>query len=91
MKGSLFPGNRVIDPVNEYRFMTPEEQLLAVRDFGMVFSYMNNADVFEAFCSTYNAIYALLISFDQWYQNHAIHYGAPAGISTLSMLRPGSP
>lgn len=50
----------------------------------MVFSYMNNADVFEAFCSTYNAIYALLLSFDSWYQNHAIPNGAPAGISTLS-------
>jgi hypothetical protein len=50
----------------------------------MVFSYMNDADVFEAFCSTYNAIYALLLAFDQWYQNHAIPSGAPAGISTLS-------
>jgi hypothetical protein len=34
MKGSLFSGNRAIDPTTEYRFMTPEEQLLAVRDFG---------------------------------------------------------
>lgn len=34
MKGSMFSGNRAIDPKTEYKFMTPEEQLLAVRDFG---------------------------------------------------------
>lgn len=41
MKGSLFSGNRAIDPENEYRFMTPEEQLLAVRDFGKPLLYLN--------------------------------------------------
>ncbi|TGO46100.1 hypothetical protein BCON_0345g00010 [Botryotinia convoluta] len=55
MKGTLASGFRAISPDvgAAYRSMTAEEQLLAVKDMGMVFSYLNNADVWDQFCETF--------------------------------------
>ncbi|KAH8655299.1 hypothetical protein BX600DRAFT_525229 [Xylariales sp. PMI_506] len=70
MKGALFTGGRAIDPdknsASGYKNMGPEAQLQAVKDFGMVFQYMNDDNIWSKFCSTFEAIYADMQTLDTW-------------------------
>lgn len=64
-------------PPGAPQFPTP---IAADRTFstGMVFNYLNEESVWEAFCETYEAIYYLMGSFD----NHHHHSGT-AGVPQL--------
>ncbi|KAI1340016.1 hypothetical protein F5Y15DRAFT_423445 [Xylariaceae sp. FL0016] len=80
MKGALFAGNRAIspEPASMYHtLMTPEAQLLAVKDFGMVFNYMNNVNIWDKFCRTFEGIYTHMDDFDSWYSGQVLHNDAP--------------
>lgn len=45
----------------------------------MIFTYMNIPEVFQAFCAVYEAVYAHMGAFDQWYTNGVASSGFPAG------------
>jgi hypothetical protein len=58
------------------------EQLLAVREIGLIFSYMNHDTIWQGFCATYNAILDPMVRFDAWYQ------GQTGATSQLAVERP---
>ncbi|KAH7123094.1 hypothetical protein EDB81DRAFT_813547 [Dactylonectria macrodidyma] len=62
----MFSGKQ---PTSEtkYKSMGNDEQLQSVKELGMTFSYLNNKNVWKAFCATYEAIYEHLGDFDTWY------------------------
>ncbi|EED18783.1 bacteriodes thetaiotaomicron symbiotic chitinase, putative [Talaromyces stipitatus ATCC 10500] len=68
IKGSLFSMNQAISPTGGYARKAPEAQLMSVKEFGMVFEYMNNPNVWAMFCDTFEAIYGDLVVFDRTYQ-----------------------
>lgn len=43
----------------------------------MVFTYLNNQDVWNSFCGSYEAIYNLLGDFDTWYANNGAAVAIP--------------
>ncbi|KAH6953855.1 hypothetical protein BKA56DRAFT_625507 [Ilyonectria sp. MPI-CAGE-AT-0026] len=66
MKGSMF-GGKQSTALASYADMTPEQQLLATKEMGMVFHYLNDPTVWARFCATYEALYDLFGDFDTFY------------------------
>ncbi|KAL5345472.1 hypothetical protein ACLOAV_009845 [Pseudogymnoascus australis] len=58
--------------------MTEEEQILSVKEMGMMFEYMRQPTVWHAFCATYEGIYDKMIEFDTWYAKNE-------GVATFSL------
>ncbi|KAH7309224.1 hypothetical protein B0I35DRAFT_398631 [Stachybotrys elegans] len=77
MKGSLFSGN---EPTSRtvYLRMDPDAQLTATKEFGMVFTYLNHPEVWQAFCSVYEAIYDLLGNWDDWWDANGSGFTPPS-------------
>jgi len=67
-KGNLFDGTAPVDVTNFSKIKDTEQQMTLAPAVGMISPYMNNDDVWESFCDTYNAIYNVLSDFDVWYQ-----------------------
>lgn len=44
-----------------------DEQLMFLREFGMIFAYWNHPDIWDSWCATYNGIRDILIRFDAAY------------------------
>ena len=65
-KGNIFGGDQPTSPAT-YGTMTQDEQLQSVKEMGLIFNYLNNAIVWNAFCGTYEAVHAHLGDFDTWY------------------------
>ncbi|KAH6867367.1 hypothetical protein B0T10DRAFT_572385 [Thelonectria olida] len=66
MKGGMFGGKQSTSLV-VYAGMSAEKQLLATKEMGMVFEYMNNPTIWAKFCDTYEAMYKLFGDFDTFY------------------------
>ncbi|KAL2683336.1 hypothetical protein Neosp_007806 [[Neocosmospora] mangrovei] len=66
MKGSMFSGKQP-SALGEYRRMSGEQKLLATKEMGMVFGYMNDPIIWKKFCDTYEALYELFGTFDTFY------------------------
>ncbi|KAI8659036.1 Chitinase [Fusarium keratoplasticum] len=66
MKGSMFGGKQP-SALGEYRRMSGEQKLLATKEMGMVFRYMNDPIIWKKFCDTYEALYELFGTFDTFY------------------------
>jgi len=56
-KGNLFDGTAPVDVTNFSKIKDTEQQMTLAPAVGMISPYMNNDDVWESFCDTYNAIY----------------------------------
>ncbi|KAF7557956.1 hypothetical protein G7Z17_g343 [Cylindrodendrum hubeiense] len=65
-EGQMFSGKQPTSEI-KYKSMSNDEQLQSVKELGMTFSYLNNKDVWKAFCATYEAIYEHFGDFDAWY------------------------
>jgi chitinase len=48
-------------------FNAGDEQLLAAREIGFIFPYMNTDTVWRSFCDSYNGMLDLLTQFDTWH------------------------
>lgn len=62
----MFTGNQ---PTNYDRYklqMSQDEQLQSVKEMGMTFTYLNNQNVWNSFCGSYEGIYDQLGQFDAW-------------------------
>ncbi|ROT38193.1 hypothetical protein SODALDRAFT_312748 [Sodiomyces alkalinus F11] len=70
MKGKMFTGHQPVRARAYKDNMSPDEQLQATKEMGMVFTYLNQQSVWDAFCATYEAIYELLDDFDVWYSQN---------------------
>ncbi|EGX92282.1 bacteriodes thetaiotaomicron symbiotic chitinase, putative [Cordyceps militaris CM01] len=68
MKGAMFSGSRAVAK-DKYIGMDVQEQLLAIKDMGMVFTYMNDPKVWDAFCKTYEAMYKHMENYNDWWVN----------------------
>lgn len=81
-KGRMFRGYQ---PVSADNFGTKEagdEQLLVARELGMVFTYMNNDEVWESFCDAYNGILTQMTKFDNWMNTERNpHTNAPSNLA----------
>lgn len=40
----------------KYQSMTQDEQLQSIKEMGMVFTYLNTQEIWDNFCSTYEAM-----------------------------------
>lgn len=69
MKGSLFKGNAALTEATFRGYSSGPDQLLAARQLGMVFTYMNMDTVWESFCDSYNGMLSAMEQFDIWYQD----------------------
>jgi hypothetical protein len=69
IKGRLWSGHKGIQRDKFDILQVGDEQLMKVRDLGLTFSYMNHAEVWDAFCETYNAMRFILQDFDAWFPN----------------------
>jgi chitinase len=78
MKGSLFTGKTAMTSVNFMSYAAGPEQLLAARQIGYIFTYMNTDTVWESFCDTYNGILAHLTAFDTYYPSVT---GSPSNLA----------
>ena len=67
-KGRLFGGNVAVNIGKLATYNAGDEQLLAAREIGMIFTYMNIDTVWQSFCDTYNGILAFLEKFDADYE-----------------------
>jgi len=68
MKGRLFKGTVSMTSVKFAELEAGAEQLLAARQVGMIFTYMNHNEVWASFCETYNGILDRLEEADAWYK-----------------------
>ncbi|KAM0553403.1 hypothetical protein ACHAPJ_007417 [Fusarium lateritium] len=66
MKGAMFGGRHAI-AIDNYAGKSPEDQLMATKEMGMVFEYMNHPDVWTKFCDTYEALRTVFGKFDTYY------------------------
>ncbi|KAH7121711.1 hypothetical protein EDB81DRAFT_666247 [Dactylonectria macrodidyma] len=78
MKGAMFGGLQST-ALTKYIFMDEEQQLLAVKEMGMVLNYPNSLDIWSMFCDTYEALYGLMGDFDGFYA------GSASGVAILSL------
>jgi hypothetical protein len=69
IKGRLWTGHTGVKRERFDAMEVGDEQLMQMRDLGLAFSYMNNAEVWDAFCETYNAMRFILQDFDAWFPN----------------------
>ncbi|RGP61415.1 glycosyl hydrolases family 18 [Fusarium longipes] len=67
LKGSLFKGVSSTSDAHFNSLDAGAEQLLHVRELGLVFGYMGRDDIWDAFCASYNGILDLMEQFDAWY------------------------
>ncbi|KAJ4152982.1 hypothetical protein LMH87_009497 [Akanthomyces muscarius] len=81
MKGAMFEGNKAVAEAT-YLIMSADEQLSAVKEMGMAFTYLNEADVWDAFCATYEGIYDRLGEYNTWWANNP-----PAGPISIPDLQ----
>lgn len=68
MKGSLFKASVAMRGATFGELEAGAEQLLAARQIGYIFTYMNIDTVWESFCDSYNGMYDLMKTFDTWYR-----------------------
>ncbi|KAI0123659.1 hypothetical protein BJ170DRAFT_659563 [Xylariales sp. AK1849] len=68
-KGQLFGGKVSVTQATFAGREKGAEQLLEARETGMIFPYMNDDDVWQSFCDSYNGILDVLTQFDGWYQD----------------------
>ncbi|RYP44871.1 hypothetical protein DL768_008713 [Monosporascus sp. mg162] len=68
-KGAMFTGSQPTAHA-KYRDMSVEEQLLSVKEMGMLFNYLNNNDVWNRFCASYEALWDRFGEFDEWWLNN---------------------
>ncbi|TQW02709.1 bacteriodes thetaiotaomicron symbiotic chitinase [Cordyceps javanica] len=68
VQGPMFSGSRAVAK-DKYIGMDVEEQLLAIKDMGMVFTYTNDPKVWDAFCKTYEAMYKHMENYNDWWVN----------------------
>ncbi|KAH6838551.1 hypothetical protein B0I37DRAFT_240554 [Chaetomium sp. MPI-CAGE-AT-0009] len=79
MKGSIFGGHQAVELNPHYGRMSQDEQLQAVKEMGMVFTYFNRPEIFQSFCVVYEAVYHLMGQFDTWYsQQGGAGFTAPS-------------
>jgi chitinase len=64
----VFKGSQAVDVLRTWPLKSADEQLQTAKTMGMIFEYMNNPDVWEKFCDTYEAIYDRLGEFDNYHQ-----------------------
>ncbi|CAM1509829.1 Fc.00g001640.m01.CDS01 [Cosmosporella sp. VM-42] len=69
-KGTMFTGKQPTT-LSKFRRMGNEAQIQSVKEMGMVFTYLDDKEVWEAFCGTYEAIYDLFGDFDTWYATNS--------------------
>ncbi|KAF5980123.1 glycoside hydrolase family 18 protein [Fusarium bulbicola] len=67
LKGSLFKGISTTTNAGFAKLEAGAEQLLHVREIGLIFGYMGRDEVWEAFCDSYNGMLDLMERFDAWY------------------------
>ncbi|EXK80363.1 hypothetical protein FOQG_15145 [Fusarium oxysporum f. sp. raphani 54005] len=66
MKGSMFSGHQSSN-IGKYAAMPQEDKLMATKEMGMVFEYMNHPDIWKKFCDTYEALWEQMGNFDTFY------------------------
>lgn len=62
----MFRGFRAVAQ-SSFTAMSAEEQILAMKEMGMNFSYLNNPEVWDMFCASYEGVYDKMGEFDEWY------------------------
>ncbi|KAJ6032766.1 hypothetical protein N7540_003498 [Penicillium herquei] len=67
-KGIIFAGKST--SMTTFRSMDADAQVLSVKELGMVFNYINEEEVWEKFCDTYEAIYSLSQDFNDFYDTN---------------------
>lgn len=76
-KGRLFKDSRAMSMSTFGELEKGPEQLLAAREVGLIFPYLNHDEVWESFCDTYNGVLDHLVDFDSWYETKT---GAPSNL-----------
>lgn len=64
-KKKMFGGKQAVS-LRKWGKKNADEQLQSAKTMGMVFEYMNDPEVWEKFCDTYEAIYNRLGEFDDF-------------------------
>lgn len=67
-KGRLMDGKTAVSMPKFATLDKSAEQLLAAREIGMVFLYLNHDEVWQSYCATYNGILDRMVEFDDWYK-----------------------
>ncbi|OCL13057.1 hypothetical protein AOQ84DRAFT_372514 [Glonium stellatum] len=67
IKGKFFQFTTAVSFQDFNNLQAGDEQLAFMKELGMVFTYINNADVAQSFCTSYNGMLNVLDQFDQWY------------------------
>ncbi|KAL3479632.1 hypothetical protein BJX99DRAFT_255358 [Aspergillus californicus] len=70
----MFTGNEPTDRT-KYARMPQDAQLQSAKEMGMIISYLNDQEVWDKFCGTYEAIYDHFGTWDNWHRLA----GYPAG------------
>jgi chitinase len=78
-KGRLFRGATAIGLTTFARFDAGDQQLVAARQVGMIFPYMNHNVVWRAFCDSYNGMLSQLEAFDTYYLSR--NPGSPSNLA----------
>jgi hypothetical protein len=80
MKGTL-AGHNTAANVNTFdALQAGDEQLMYVKEFGMIFAYWNIPEIWNSFCDSYNGMRDVLINFDRsWNSAHATDKSDLAG------------
>lgn len=68
-KGRLFSGAVAVSSAKYDNLTSDDLQFMVLREVGMIFTYLNRAEVWDSFCSTYNGILDRLEEFDTYYNN----------------------
>lgn len=71
MKGRLFGGKSSVTKDSFDKRDAGADQLLVGRELGMIFGYMDQLEIWDAFCSSYNAMLDWMVKFDAWYLKEA--------------------
>ncbi|RSL51633.1 hypothetical protein CEP51_015172 [Fusarium floridanum] len=77
MKGAMF-GGKQSSALSAYTKMSSEQKLLATKEMGMVFRYMNDPIIWKKFCDTYEALYELFGEFDTFYAQQGSGFTIPS-------------
>ncbi|KAJ5057413.1 hypothetical protein PSV09DRAFT_2197870, partial [Bipolaris maydis] len=72
MKGTLSSHNSAANLNTFDALQAGDEQLMYVKEFGMIFAYWNIPDIWNSFCDSYNGMRDVLSDFDRsWNSAHA--------------------
>ncbi|KAF4336894.1 bacteriodes thetaiotaomicron symbiotic chitinase, partial [Fusarium beomiforme] len=66
MKGAIFGGKQATSR-DSYLEMNAEEKLMATKEMGLVFEYLNHPTIWDKFCDTYEALWTQFGRFDAFY------------------------